>query len=144
MRNRIDPETGNISIERYFTVDDVGTILNPSILEGQIHGGVAQGVGQALLEQILYDPASGQVLSGSFMDYAMPRADNLCNILSGSHPIPTEFNPPGVKGAGEAGTVGALPAVMCAVADALADVGGGDINMPATPERVWRVLKSAG
>jgi carbon-monoxide dehydrogenase large subunit len=139
----IDPETGDVSIERYDTVDDVGNILNPSILEGQIHGGVAQGIGQALLEQIHYDPVSGQILNSSFLDYAMPRADNLCNITSGSYPIPTDVNPLGVKGAGEAGTVGSLPAVMCAVADALADVGGGDINMPATPERIWQVLKTA-
>jgi len=139
----IDPETGDVSIERYVTVDDVGNILNPSILEGQIHGGVAQGIGQALLEEIRYDPISGQILNGSFMDYAMPRADNFCNITSGSHPIPTDVNPLGVKGAGEAGTVGALPAVMCAVADALADVGGSDINMPAAPERIWQALRTS-
>ena len=109
-------------------------------LEGQIHGGVAQGIGQALLEQIQYDGVSGQIVSGSFMDYAMPRADDICDITSGSHPVPTRSNPLGVKGAGEAGTVGALPAVMCAVADALTDIGGGDIDMPATPERIWQLL----
>jgi len=136
----IDLETGIVSVERYVTVDDVGTILNPMTLEGQIHGGVAQGIGQALLEQICYDAASGQILSGSFMDYAMPRADDLCDFTSGSHPVPTRSNPLGVKGAGEAGTVGALPAVLCAVADALADIGGGDIDMPTTPERVWQLL----
>jgi carbon-monoxide dehydrogenase large subunit len=136
----IDLETGVVSVERYVTVDDVGTVLNPMTLEGQIHGGVAQGIGQALLEQIHYDPASGQIVSGSFMDYAMPRADDICDFTSGSHPVPTKSNPLGVKGAGEAGTVGALPAVMCAAADALADIGGGDIDMPATPERVWQLL----
>ena len=139
----IDPETGDVSIERYVAVDDVGNILNPSILEGQIHGGVAQGIGQALLEEIRYDPVNGQILSGSFMDYPMPRADNFCNFTSESYPIPTNINSLGVKGAGEAGTVGALPAVMCAVADALADVGGGDINMPATSERIWQALRTS-
>ena len=136
----IDLDTGIVSVERYVTVDDVGTVLNPMTLEGQIHGGVVQGIGQALLEQIHYDAASGQIVSGSFMDYAMPRADDICDFTSGSHPVPTKSNPLGVKGAGEAGTVGALPAVMCAVADALADIGGGDIDMPATPERVWQLL----
>ena len=136
----IDLETGMVSVERYVNVDDVGTVLNPMTLEGQIHGGVAQGIGQALLEQIHYDPTSSQILSGSFMDYAMPRADDICDFTSGSHPVPTSSNPLGVKGAGEAGTVGALPAVMCAVADALADIGGGDIDMPATPESVWQLL----
>jgi len=136
----IDIETGVVSVERYITVDDVGTILNPMTLEGQIHGGVAQGIGQALLEQIQYDGVSGQIVSGSFMDYVMPRADDICDITSGSHPVPTRSNPLGVKGAGEAGTVGALPAVMCAVADALTDIGGGDIDMPATPERIWQLL----
>ena len=136
----IDLETGMVSVERYVNVDDVGTVLNPMTLEGQIHGGVAQGIGQALLEQIHYDPTSSQILSGSFMDYGMPRADDICDFTSGSHPVPTSTNPLGVKGAGEAGTVGALPAVMCAVAHALADIGGGDIDMPATPESVWRLL----
>jgi len=136
----IDIETGTVSVERYITVDDVGTVLNPMTLEGQIHGGVAQGIGQALLEQIHYDPESGQILSGSFMDYAMPRAGDICSFTSGSHPVPTKTNPLGVKGAGEAGTVGALPAVMCAVADALAEYGGGDIDMPATPDRIWQLL----
>ena len=116
-------------------------VLNPMTLEGQIHGGVAQGIGQALLEQIQYDGVSGQIVSGSFMDYAMPRADDICDFTSGSHPVPTTgLIPLGVKGAGEAGTVGALPAVMCAVADALTDIGGGDIDMPATPERIWQLL----
>ena len=89
----IDIETGVVSVERYITVDDVGTILNPMTLEGQIHGGVAQGIGQALLEQIQYDGVSGQIVSGSFMDYAMPRADDICDFTSGSHPVPTTSNP---------------------------------------------------
>ena len=136
----IDPDTGVISVDRYVTIDDVGTVINPLLLEGQIHGGVAQGIGQALFEQVHYDPESGQLLTGSFMDYTMPRADDLCSFISETHPVPTALNPLGVKGAGEAGTVGALPAVMCAVADALEPYGGGDIEMPATPERVWQIL----
>ncbi len=119
----IDPETGAIRVDRYVTIDDVGTVINPMLLEGQIHGGVAQGIGQALFEQIRYDPETGQLLTGSFMDYAMPRADDLCSFVSETHPVPTALNPLGVKGAGEAGTVGALPAVMSAVADALEPYG---------------------
>ena len=137
----IDPETGSVEIVRYTTVDDVGTVINPLLLDGQIHGGVVQGIGQALLEAVVFDPHSGQNLTGSLMDYAMPRADNLCAIRTGSSPVPTATNPLGAKGAGEAGTVGALPAVMCAVADALAELGGADMDMPATPERIWRAMK---
>ena len=136
----IDPQTGLVAIVRYTTVDDVGTVLNPLLLEGQIQGGVVQGVGQALFEAIRFDPHSGQILTGSFLDYAMPRAADVCAIETGSNAVPTRLNPLGVKGAGEAGTVGALPAVMCAVADALARVGARDVDMPATPERLWRVL----
>jgi carbon-monoxide dehydrogenase large subunit len=133
----IDPETGRVDIVSYVAVDDVGTPLNPVLLDGQIHGGVAQGIGQALMEAVVFDPDSGQNLTGSFMDYAMPRADDLCSIRTDSHPVPTTLNPLGVKGAGEAGTVGALPAAICAVCDAL---GTDEIAMPATPETVWRVL----
>lgn len=136
----IEPETGRVAVTRYATVDDVGTVLNPLLLEGQIQGGVVQGIGQALLEAIRFDPDSGQILTGSFLDYALPRADDVCAINTGSNAVPTSLNPLGVKGAGEAGTVGALPAVMCAVADALADKGAADVDMPATPERLWRVL----
>lgn len=136
----IDSETGQIEVSRYATIDDVGSVLNPLLLEGQIQGGVVQGIGQALLEAIRFDPASGQMLTGSFLDYAMPRANDVCDIVTGSNPVPTALNPLGVKGAGEAGTVGALPAVMCAVADALASHGARGVDMPATPERLWRVL----
>ena len=139
----IDPQTGSVAIVRYATVDDVGTVLNPLLLEGQIHGGVVQGVGQALFEAIRFDPHSGQLLTGSFLDYTMPRADDVCAIETGSNAVPTTLNPLGVKGAGEAGTVGALPAVMCAVADALARYGARDVDMPATPERLWRALSEA-
>jgi aerobic carbon-monoxide dehydrogenase large subunit len=139
----IDPDTGAVAIVGYVIADDVGTVINPLTLKGQIHGGVAQGVGQALMEQIVYDAESGQLLTGSFMDYAIPRADTLPDIAVESHPVPTKLNPLGAKGAGEAGTVGALPVVMNAVLDALAPLGVRDLDMPATPERVWRAIRDA-
>jgi carbon-monoxide dehydrogenase large subunit len=139
----IDPETGTTAIVGYTVVDDVGTVVNPLTLKGQIHGGVAQGAGQALMERVVYDPASGQLLSASFMDYCMPRADDFCAIEVKSNPAPTPLNPLGIKGAGEAGAVGALPAVMNAVIDALAQAGASPIDMPATGERVWRALQAA-
>ena len=139
----IDPETGTVEILRYSVVDDVGTVLNPLLLKGQIQGGVAQGVGQALMEDMVFDPDSGQLLSGSFMDYAMPRADDFSFIEVASNPVPTATNPLGVKGAGEAGTVGALPAVTSAVIDALAPFGVDAIPMPATPERIWRAINDS-
>jgi carbon-monoxide dehydrogenase large subunit len=140
----IDPETGRVRIVRYVVVDDVGTMINPHIVHGQIHGGVAQGIGEALLEQVVYDAESGQLLSGSFMDYAMPRADDLCFLEVASHPVPTATNPLGVKGAGEAGVVGALPAVIGAVVDALSPLGIAHIDMPATSEQIWRAILAAG
>ena len=121
-------------------MDDVGTVINPKTLKGQIHGGVAQGAGQVLMEQVVYDPGSGQLLTASFMDYAMPRADDFPDFAVESNPVPTQLNPLGAKGAGEAGTVGALPAVMNAIIDALSGTGAGDLEMPATGERVWRAL----
>lgn len=136
----IDPETGVVEIVGYNVVDDVGTVMNPLLLKGQIHGGVAQGVGQALMEDMRYDPATGQNVTASFMDYAMPRADTLPMIEVKSNGVPTKTNPLGVKGAGEAGTVGALPAVTNAIVDALAEFGVTHIEMPATPERVWRAI----
>jgi carbon-monoxide dehydrogenase large subunit len=139
----IDPDTGAVTLLRYVVVDDVGTVINPLTLKGQLHGGVAQGIGQALMEQVVYDPESGQLLSASFMDYAMPRADALCEMVVESHPVPTALNPLGAKGAGEAGTVGALPAVINAVMDALAPLGVRQLDMPATPERVWRAIQDA-
>jgi carbon-monoxide dehydrogenase large subunit len=139
----IDEETGEVEILRYSVVDDVGTVMNPLLLEGQICGGIAQGVGQVLMEDIRFDPASGQLLSGSFMDYAMPRADTLSAIDCESNPVPTKTNPLGVKGAGEAGNVGALPAVANALVDALSPLGIRHIDMPATPERVWRAIRVA-
>jgi aerobic carbon-monoxide dehydrogenase large subunit len=139
----IDPETGAVTLDRYALVDDVGTVINPLTLKGQIHGGVAQGVGQALMEQIVYDPESGQLLTATFMDYAMPRADTLPDMVIGSNPVPTALNPMGAKGAGEAGTVGALPVVINAVVDALAPLGVRDFDMPATGARVWAAIQAA-
>jgi len=139
----IDAETGEVEILRYSVVDDVGTVLNPLLLEGQICGGIAQGVGQVLMEDIRFDPASGQLLTGSFMDYAMPRASDLSAIHCDSNPVPTNTNPLGVKGAGEAGNVGALPAVANALVDALSPFGIRHIQMPATPERLWRAIREA-
>ena len=139
----IDPETGHVDIVRYLVVDDVGRAVNPMIVRGQVHGGVAQGFGQAVLEQTAYDPASGQLLSGSFMDYALPRAADLPDIEVDLIEIPCTTNPLGVKGAGEAGAVGSPPAVINAIVDALADAGVTSIDMPATPEKVWQALHRA-
>jgi carbon-monoxide dehydrogenase large subunit len=139
----VDPETGTIELARYAVVDDVGTEVNPLTLKGQVAGGVVQGIGQTLMERIVYDAQSGQLTTASFMDYAMPRAADLCALEIGSHPVPTRQNPLGVKGAGEAGTVGALAAVMNAVLDALAQAGVESLDMPATPERVWRALRDS-
>jgi carbon-monoxide dehydrogenase large subunit len=138
----IDPATGAVTVASYAIVDDVGTVINPLLLEGQLHGGVAQGVGQALMEQVVYDRESGQVLTGSFMDYAMPRADTVCDLLTESNPVPTRLNLLGAKGAGEAGTVGALPAVINAVLDALAPLGVRELDMPATSERIWQAIQA--
>jgi carbon-monoxide dehydrogenase large subunit len=138
----IDEETGVTDVVRYSVVDDVGTVLNPLLLHGQIQGGIAQGAGQALMEDIHFD-ASGQLVTASFMDYAMPRAHNLSDMEVEANPVPTKTNPLGVKGAGEAGCVGALPAVVNAVVNALADIGVRDIEMPATPERIWRAIRNA-
>jgi len=139
----IDEETGVVQIVGYVVVDDFGTVLNPLTLKGQVHGGIVQGAGQALMENFVYDSDSGQVLSGSFMDYAMPRADDFCFFEVQSNPVPTKTNPLGVKGAGEAGTVGALPAVMNAIVDALSPLGITHIDMPATPPRIWAAIRDA-
>jgi carbon-monoxide dehydrogenase large subunit len=139
----IDPDTGMVEILNYSVVDDVGTVLNPLLLEGQIQGGIAQGAGQVLMEDIHFDPASGQLVTGSFMDYAMPRADDLSAIHCESSPVPTKTNPLGVKGAGEAGAVGAMPAVGNALIDALKPLGIRDLPMPASPERLWRAIREA-
>ncbi len=139
----IDPDTGTISVLRYIVCDDVGKAVNPMIVRGQVHGGVAQGFGQAVLERTAYDPQSGQLLSGSFMDYALPRAADLPNIEVDLIEVPCTTNPLGVKGAGEAGAVGSPPAVINAIVDALSDTGVKSIDMPATPEKVWKAIHTA-
>jgi carbon-monoxide dehydrogenase large subunit len=136
----IDPDTGVVELSRYTVVDDFGTLINPMLVEGQVHGGIAQGVGQALLEDTLYDE-SGQLITGSYMDYALPRADEMPDFVFGSHPVPAKTNPLGAKGCGEAGTTGSLPAVMNAVVDVLLrEKGLAHFDMPATPLRVWSAL----
>lgn len=137
----VDPETGAVALVGYATVGDYGTVLNPMLLEGQIHGGVAQGAGQILMEEMRWDPRSGQLLSGSFMDYAMPRASDMPSFRFASLPTPTDANLIGAKGAGEAGCVASLPAVMNAVVDALAPLGVRHIDMPVTPQRIWAALQ---
>ncbi len=138
----IDPETGMVEVLNYVVVDDFGTILNPLLVHGQVHGGVAQGVGQILLENTVYD-ADGQLLTASFMDYGMPRADNFCNIKVQANSVPTATNPLGVKGVGEAGCVGAMPVMMNAVMNALSPLGIRDLDMPASPVRVWAAIRDA-
>ncbi|AHD00440.1 xanthine dehydrogenase family protein molybdopterin-binding subunit [Leisingera methylohalidivorans] len=136
----IDPETGQSDVERYTVVDDFGNLINPMLAEGQVHGGVAQGLGQAMLERVVYD-ADGQLLTASFMDYALPRASGVPMIGFTSEPVPSTQNPMGMKGCGEAGTVGALAAVANAVQDAVWDRGVRQVDMPFTPQRVWEVLR---
>jgi carbon-monoxide dehydrogenase large subunit len=139
----VDPETGTIELVRYSVSDDVGKAINPMIVRGQVAGGVAQGFGQAVMEHTVYDPDSGQLLSGSFMDYALPRADTFPDIEVELLEVPCASNPLGVKGAGEAGAVGSPPAVINAIIDALHGDGVTHIDMPATPERVWRAIGMA-
>jgi carbon-monoxide dehydrogenase large subunit len=139
----VDPETGEVTIDRYFIVDDLGRVLNPLIVQGQIHGGVMQGIGQALIEHQLYDRESGQLLTGSFMDYAMPRAHHAPSFGSTLEEVPCKTNPLGVKGIGESGTIGAPPTIINAVIDALKPLGVDTIEMPATPLRVWEAIRHA-
>jgi carbon-monoxide dehydrogenase large subunit len=138
----IDPETGHAQVVKYFAVNDSGTVINPLLVEGQIQGGVMQGLGQALLEGAIYD-AGGQLVTGSFMDYAMPRAHDAPMIEVVSHPVPTKSNPLGAKGCGEAGTSGGLPAVANAVVDALSEYGIRHLEMPMTPARIWQAIGAA-
>jgi carbon-monoxide dehydrogenase large subunit len=138
----IDAETGEIAVVKYDTVNDFGVLVNPMLVEGQAHGGIVQGLGQALCESVVYDE-SGQPLTGSFMDYALPRADHTCDMSFASHPVPAATNGLGVKGCGEAGCAGSLPAVMNAVIDALSQLGVSHIDMPATPLKVWSAIQDA-
>ncbi|HTH33916.1 MAG TPA: molybdopterin cofactor-binding domain-containing protein, partial [Xanthobacteraceae bacterium] len=138
----IDPETGSTGIVGYWVVDDVGVVINPMLVKGQIMGGIAQGMGQVLMEDKAYD-SGGQVLSGSFMDYAMPRADDFCPVTIEDNPVPTPTNPLGVKGAGEAGTVGSLSAGVNAIVDALSVLGVRHVDTPCTPYRIWQAIAAA-
>ncbi|MFM2129646.1 MAG: hypothetical protein RL477_1192, partial [Pseudomonadota bacterium] len=139
----VDEETGKVDVVGYSVVDDVGTVLNVNLVHGQVHGGIAQGAGQILKEDMACDPQTGQPLTGTFMDYAMPKAADFPDIRVTCHPVPTRTNPLGVKGVGEAGAVGSMPAVANAVVDALSVLGIRNIPMPATPERVWRLIEQA-
>ena len=139
----IDPETGSLTLDRYTMVNDFGVLVNPMLVEGQAQGGAVQGAGQAMMEQAVYDE-DGQLLTGSFMDYALPRAADVPNIAFHSNPAPTSTNPLGVKGCGEAGTSGGLPSVTCAINDAITSAGAEPITIPATPEKVWRAINAAG
>jgi carbon-monoxide dehydrogenase large subunit len=140
----IDPETGQVTLDRYTAVDDYGTLINPLLTIGQVQGGVAQGIGQALTEHTVYDPESGQLLSGSFMDYQIPRAIDLPDLNITLTGIPTKANPLGVKGSGQAGAIAAPQTIISAILDALAPLGVTHIDMPATPERIWQAIQQAG
>jgi carbon-monoxide dehydrogenase large subunit len=140
----IDAETGKITITRYTAVDDAGTVLNPLLFDGQVHGGIVQGASQIIMEDIRYDRESGQLITGSFMDYCMPRADDFCHFNISANEIPTLRNPLGVKGVGEAGTCGALPAIQNAINDALHQIGAAPVEMPTTPEKVWQAIQASG
>ena len=136
----VDPDTGMVEIVSYATVNDFGVLVNPMLVEGQAHGGIAQGIGQALIESVVYDE-DGQMLTGSYMDYGLPRASDLPSLGFESHAVPARTNPLGAKGCGEAGCAGSLPAVMNALVDALSEFGITHIDMPATPERIWRAIR---
>ena len=135
----IDPDTGALTIDRYTVVDDFGVVVNPMIVEGQVHGGIVQGIGQVLFEDTIYD-ADGQLLTGTFMDYTMPRADEMTHIDFSTHAVPCKTNPLGVKGCGEAGNGGAYPVIYNAIMDALDGNGGSELGIPATPHRIWKAL----
>jgi carbon-monoxide dehydrogenase large subunit len=139
----IDPDTGALTLTRYTSVDDVGRCINPLIVHGQTHGAIAQGVGQALWEHCTLDPASGQPLAGSFMDYAMPRADTLPAFRTEIAEVLSPTNPLGIKAGGEGGTTGALAVVVSAIVDALRPYGVADITMPATPYKIWQTIQDA-
>jgi carbon-monoxide dehydrogenase large subunit len=139
----IDPSTGVAEIAAYAAVDDIGRVINHAVVEGQLHGGVAMGAGQVLGEKVVYDRGSGQLLTGSFMDYYMPRAGLLPPIRGAEHPTPSTVSPLGVKGVGESGCTGSLPAVANAVMDALAPLGIGHLDMPLTPAKLWHAMHAA-
>jgi carbon-monoxide dehydrogenase large subunit len=140
----VDPDTGVVEVVRHTTVDDVGRAVNPLILHGQAHGGIAAGIGQALWELCAYDESTGQITSATLMDYALPRADALPSFVTELSEVPSTSNPLGLRGGGEGGTTPALAAVVNAVVDALAEFGVEHLDMPVTPERVWRAIHAAG
>jgi carbon-monoxide dehydrogenase large subunit len=137
----VDRETGDVTLTKYVAVDDCGNQVNPLLVEGQVQGGIAQSIGQALFERTIYDE-NGQLLTGEFMDYPIPRASDIPEYILGSTVTPSPVNPLGVKGVGEAGTIGATPAIANAVLDALQPLGVVHLDLPLTPERVWRAVKS--
>jgi carbon-monoxide dehydrogenase large subunit len=139
----IDPDTGQVDVKRYVAVDDIGNIINPMIVDGQVHGGVAQGLGQALYEQAVYDE-NGQLITGELMDYCIPKAGMMPLIESSHTCTPSPVNPMGVKGVGEAGTIGCSPAVVNSVVDALSHLGVRHLDMPLTPEKLWKVIQAGG
>jgi len=138
----IDKDTGAVEIVKYTVVDDFGKVINPLLLAGQVHGGIAQGVGQALLERCVYESESGQLLSATYQDYTMPRADDLTHIEFVLNEVPCVTNPLGIKGAGEAGAIGAPPAVINALVNALSDYGVSHVDMPATPYSLWQIINN--
>jgi hypothetical protein len=142
-RSAYDPATGTTRVDKFTAVDDFGTIINPMIVEGQVHGGLVQGIGQALIENCVYDRETGQLLTGSFMDYAMPRADDFPDFKIDTICTPCTHNPLGTKGCGEAGAIGSPPAVINAVLDALKSVGVTELDMPASASRVWEAIQAA-
>jgi carbon-monoxide dehydrogenase large subunit len=139
----VDPDTGVVEILDYVAVDDSGTIINPFLARGQIHGGVVQGIGQALYEEARYDRETGQLLTGSLLDYALPRADSLPKIRSQFQQTPSHTNPLGVKGIGESGAIGAPPTIVHAVLDALVPFGVAHLDMPLTPQKIWAAIRDA-
>jgi carbon-monoxide dehydrogenase large subunit len=139
----VDPDTGTVTLERCVSISDSGTIVNPLTLEGQMHGSIAQAAGEMLIEEVRHDPDSGQLLTGSFMDYAMPRADDLPSMTAEFIAVPAKTNPLGIKGGSENGSAGAPPAVINAILDALAPLGVTEVPAPATPERVWQAIQAA-
>ncbi len=136
----VDPESGEIEIKKYVAVDDCGKVINPLLVDGQIHGGIVQGLGQALFEEVLYEE-NGQLITGSLMTYALPHAENLPRLQLARTETPTPVNPLGAKGVGEAGTIGSTPAIVNAVVDALAPFGVTHIDMPLKPEKIWRLCR---
>jgi len=139
----VDPETGSVTVARLAAIDDAGTVVNPLTLEGQLHGSIAHGLGEALLESVVFERRTGQLLTGSFMDYAMPRADVMPDIVSALAPVPAKTNLIGSKGGAEAGNVAAPAAIINAIADALQPWGIADLPLPAKPEQIWRALSDA-